>query len=131
MAIKTTRWRPDTCACVVEYTWDTDDPEDTRSHTQRRIVRRCAAHQADIDTGFLARLLIENRRVGTVAARLAEAFPALADAVRDRLSFQATRDADDARVLTVSLPAVTALQRTVLQTWCDNRFGAGRVQVED
>lgn len=45
MVIRTTRWRPDTCGCIIEYTWDDSLPQDLVTHTLDRITRRCAAHQ--------------------------------------------------------------------------------------
>lgn len=46
MVIKTTRWSPDTCNCVVEYTWDTDDPPTGRNHNFKNIVKVCPAHES-------------------------------------------------------------------------------------
>lgn len=39
-----TRWRPDTCACVLELEWDDEHPEDAREHRPVKI-ERCAAHE--------------------------------------------------------------------------------------
>ena len=44
--IKTTIWRPDTCDCIVEYTWDNETTEDNRVHTFKNVVRRCSAHDS-------------------------------------------------------------------------------------
>lgn len=35
MKIKTTEWRPSHCSCVIEYTWDADVPESSRTHTAK------------------------------------------------------------------------------------------------
>ena len=45
MVLKTTRIAFDTCDCAVDYTWDTDDPEDTRQHTFKRFENKCSVHQ--------------------------------------------------------------------------------------
>lgn len=45
MTIKTTRWSPDTCGCIINYSWDDATPEDSRTHTLSNIVKRCPAHQ--------------------------------------------------------------------------------------
>lgn len=42
--IKITRWKPDTCDCVLEYEWDTEEAEEVRTHTPIK-VQSCAAHQ--------------------------------------------------------------------------------------
>jgi hypothetical protein len=38
-----TRWRPDTCGCVLELEWDDQHPEDAREHRPVKI-ERCGAH---------------------------------------------------------------------------------------
>jgi hypothetical protein len=45
MVTKTTRWSPDTCGCSVEFTWDTDDPAENRTHSFKRVVISCPAHE--------------------------------------------------------------------------------------
>jgi hypothetical protein len=45
MAIKTTRWRPDTCDCIVEYTWDDSLPLDQVTHTLDTVTRKCTYHE--------------------------------------------------------------------------------------
>lgn len=44
--IKTTRWSPDTCGCVIDYQWDDAVPEDARVHTAVATPTACAAHRA-------------------------------------------------------------------------------------
>lgn len=38
-----TRWRPDTCTCVLELEWDDEHPEEAREHKAIK-VERCGAH---------------------------------------------------------------------------------------
>ena len=44
--IKITTWRPDTCECEIEYSWDDTVPQDQRVYTAHQINRACPAHQA-------------------------------------------------------------------------------------
>lgn len=44
MTVNTTRWSPDTCKCILEYTWDDSISESSRTHTMSAIVQRCSAH---------------------------------------------------------------------------------------
>lgn len=44
MTIKTTRWSPDTCNCILEYTWDDSLPNDQITVTPSNIVGKCPAH---------------------------------------------------------------------------------------
>lgn len=42
--IRTTRWSPDTCGCVLEYSWDDSQPQESREHTFARAVHLCEIH---------------------------------------------------------------------------------------
>ena len=44
MATKTTKYSPDTCDCVIEYTWDDSVPADIRTHTLSTYINKCSAH---------------------------------------------------------------------------------------
>lgn len=74
MSIQRTRWRPDTCSCVLVYAWDDASPEEGRVHTCVQ-VEPCGEHAAvaakgDLQATFeavLAHNRAENER------RLAEA----------------------------------------------------------
>ncbi len=44
--VKITRWRPDSCECVVTYLWRSDHPEDRRAHHPHRSESQCAHHKA-------------------------------------------------------------------------------------
>ncbi len=44
MAIKTTRWSPDTCECILEYTWDNSVPQDQITIQPANIIVKCSAH---------------------------------------------------------------------------------------
>jgi hypothetical protein len=82
MAIKRTRWTPDTCGCVLEYEWDDALPVDARVHRAVDAVP-CAIH-ASIHQARAARageahrhlhatVVEENRRKNQTLAALAEA----------------------------------------------------------
>jgi len=74
MATKITRWSPDTCQCVLEYTWDSDTPAETRTHTFHRVVRSCPAHVTLQGANKYNEVKNENqnknRGVGVVASTL-------------------------------------------------------------
>ena len=40
----TTRWSPDTCKCVLEYTWDDAQDENSRVHTPSNVIKACSFH---------------------------------------------------------------------------------------
>lgn len=131
--IKTTRWRPNTCGCVLEYTWDTEDPSHVRTHSQSRIVVQCQQHAGDEPMTLMARIQEEQDRIARMSERIQANHPVVWNAIQNtfaetHLSFGG-RSADNRRTLVVSLPALTNAQRNALQTWCDDRWGVGRVAV--
>lgn len=123
MAITTTRWSPDTCACVVEYSWDTSTSEDQRVHTPHAVIQRCARHAAHQDSALHAALMDENPRKNRLLGRLQVLFPAAFD--KDGL-FLGSWAFDAQHVLRMSLPGVTALQKTAAQNWADSNLGGGK-----
>ena len=50
MATRTTRWSPDTCDCIVEFTWDDSVREDQRTHTLSNVINKCPAHTGQTDS---------------------------------------------------------------------------------
>lgn len=45
MAIITTKWKPDTCDCVIEYKWDNTLLDTDRVHTVSNVVNKCVFHE--------------------------------------------------------------------------------------
>lgn len=42
--MKITRWFPDTCSCVLDYSWDQATSEDERVHTPHKVADTCPVH---------------------------------------------------------------------------------------
>jgi len=59
--IRTTRWYPDTCDCIVEYQWDDDVPEAEREHRISRMVAQCAEHPGDDLMAVFAAIVATNK----------------------------------------------------------------------
>lgn len=121
MALKTTRWTPDTCGCVLEFNWDDAIPEALRIHTFARSLRVCAAHEAvrDRDTHFAA-ISAENRTKNAAINTLASNHPAAVAA--------ASWSWDENRRLVLVAPALTALQKSNLEASI-GALGVGSVSV--
>src|ERR1044072_2283302 len=62
MATRTTRWSPDTCSCVFEYTWDDAVPQLSRTHTLSTVPGKCPAHTTQTDSNCYSTVLDENPR---------------------------------------------------------------------
>lgn len=82
--IKTTRWSPDTCDCIIEYQWNTDQPEESREHTASAIVRKCEAHQSASDPSeILSTISDENQRKNIAIQRIIDGVPEVAQDALD------------------------------------------------
>lgn len=127
MATNTTRWRPNTCDCVIEYTWDSTSDPATRVHTPSAIVQTCSRHATIVTlVSRWAQLTEENPRLNKLITRAQSSFPALFTAEG---AFLGSWSFDANHVLNVTLPGVTTNQRTTIQNWCDTNLGAGKVVI--
>src|SRR3972149_6923169 len=120
--IRSTTWRPDTCECVLEYSWDDATSEASRAHSLARIVSSCPAHSllagANLYNAVVSENQQKNRTYDIAAALLTSLTP------ESWLWYY-----DSERVLQVVIPGLTALRKTQLQGACDTAFGVGRVKV--
>ena len=142
MAINTTRYSPDTCGCVIEYTWDTTVPELSRTHTLSNYVTKCAAHASlATDQDRWNCVFEENPRKNQALQNILENSPttALYDTLSNgsrqlknsivfNFSFSGTAPN---RVLTLSFTGIslTTNQKNTLQSALNTRFGSGKVLI--
>jgi hypothetical protein len=79
VAINVTRWRPDTCGCTLEYSWDSEDDPEARTHTPVR-AEPCEAHAAHTkeDVCYEA-VLAENQGKNIFIGEIHKEIPAVAD----------------------------------------------------
>ena len=139
MTLHTTRWSPDTCSCVIEYTWDDTDPQETRQHTLSTYVSRCAAHDAvGPDSNRYDTVKEENTRknfahqgiLDNGPSSLFDLTPEGARVLKNgiTISWAWTGTAPN-RVITISYAGITLTnqQRNTAQAWLNNRFGVGKV----
>jgi hypothetical protein len=136
--IHTTTWRPDTCDCIIEYTWDDQVPESERKNDFRNIVKRCPAHSELSSLDIYSTVLEENPRknfafqhvLDNGPAALSDTTPEGAKVLKQNLTynFSWSGTAPD-RVLTISFTGIslTTTQRNAIQTFLNNRFGSGKV----
>ena len=74
---KITRWFPDTCSCVIDFEWDTDNPN--APHTGKEVVKACLAHQGFDATAHYNKVLSENQTKNLVIKHVIENAPELVD----------------------------------------------------
>ncbi len=77
--IKTTLWRPDTCDCVISYSWDSEMPEDDRVHTVTTVHNACVHHKNIEKTEHFNKVVGENTSKNKVYGVLLENFPELTE----------------------------------------------------
>lgn len=77
--IKTTLWRPDTCGCEIEYTWDTNTTEDLRVHELLRIKSKCEHHAGLLDAECHNQVKKENLHKNHVIGAILETINELTD----------------------------------------------------
>lgn len=138
MTINVTKWSPDTCGCVHNYSWDDSVPQDQRVHTHVSSDVLCSFHQglADAKTAYDT-VIEENTRKNISLQHLIDNFPAqLSDTgaaggnLKAGLTFNySISGTAPNRVFTISFTGITltAAQRTNIQSKLDTRFGAGKV----
>jgi hypothetical protein len=137
MTIKTTRFSPDTCQCVLEYQWDDTLSETNRTHTLSNYVSKCPAHSGLSDTNGWNAVFDENPRKNIARQLCLDNGPTglfdLIDGARQlkqniTFNFSWSGVAPD-RVLTISFTGInlTTNQKNTIQTALNTRFGVGRV----
>jgi hypothetical protein len=143
MAIRTTRWSPDTCdtpPCIIEYTWDDTVNQNQRTHTVSKVLNKCTAHSAIADStqhyNVLTeenprknnglQLVIDNAPLAFVNVDPVSGVKTLKDGLN--LSFTVAGTQPN-RVFTLIFTGttLTQAQKDGVQSRLDTRFGAGKV----
>jgi len=138
MVINTTKWSPDTCSCVIDYSWDNSVPADQRTHTLSSISK-CSFHNSLSDIAAYNTVTEENPRKNIAYQLILDNGPAalsdLIDGTRQlkagitiNLTWSGTAPN---RVVTISYTGITLTtnQKNSIQTFLNNRFGAGKVLI--
>jgi len=83
MALKLTRWSPDTCGCVVVYQWDSVVPQESRVHAFHHVERVCPSHATLTGAAAYQSCVEENRTKNLVFGWLLENVPRIRQMTRD------------------------------------------------
>lgn len=140
MVTRTTTWSPDTCQCVIEYTWDDTVPEDSRTHSISNVVSKCSFHQGLATKDNVWNVVMEeNPRKNNAFKHILDNGPSsLYDLDTDgitrvlkkniSLNFSWSGTVPN-RVLTITVVGVTlnTSQRNTVQNALNNKFGTGKV----
>jgi len=141
MVTKITRYSPDTCSCVIEYSWDDTQPESTRTHTLANYINKCPAHTVlATDQDRWNAVFEENPRKNQAYQHILDNSPttSLYDIVngtrqlKNGITFSwSWSGTAPNRVLTISYTGITltTAQKNSIQTFLNTRFGAGKVLI--
>lgn len=137
MTIKTTRWSPDTCGCVIEYQWDDTTSEATRVHTPVNIVSQCSIHSSFSTAADLySHIMWDSQRKNGAYAILLAQNPNLTPEQYNVCGWSlVTRSSPDihghVRQLVINSTVVgLSGQQASIQSSADSQFGSGEVAVE-
>lgn len=139
MAIQKTRWKPDTCDCVIDYVWNDQDPEDNTTHVVSNI-NKCAVHSTlATNNAVWDAIKVENPRKNHAIKEILDRAPAsLFDLDTDGVTRKFKKGIDvnfsftgvaPNRLITINVTGVTLTtnQKNNIQTFLNNRFGVGKV----
>ena len=70
MAITMNRWSPDTCDCILEFSFDPSLSADLRTHTATSVIKACLYHPQGTPTVHMDTVQTENilKNVAVIAA---------------------------------------------------------------
>lgn len=126
MAIHTTRWRPDTCECVIEYQWN--DQDDPIVHTVSNVIN-CAYHSGTISEIFAA-VTLENQEKNIALNYIAQELPAFAIVDGSNVSPNLELISftyDQSRVLLITAVGMSAQEKSDMKTGIEAIIGTGKV----
>jgi hypothetical protein len=143
MTTRYVRWNPDTCSCVLEYSWDDTQDLNTQTFPVSNIINTCSNHSTLTNAGDIyTSIKDENTRKNRALQYILDNGPAslydLADdgvtrILKSGLTFNFNVSGTPPnRVVTVSFSGVniTANQKQIAQNFCDNHFGIGKVVIQ-
>lgn len=130
--LKTTKWRPDTCGCEIEYQWDDSVAQEERTHVVSTITKNCPIHDPIPTKGEHYNVVLEeNQRKNKVYGKLLDLPTLTVDVVQTdgktikelKPSVQYNWSFDKDRNLVVDLVGVTTSDKNTLKTAVSQLFG--------
>lgn len=137
--INITQWKPDTCECVISYSWDTESSPDTRVHTLHSVAHKCVHHDMHSNAQAYEKVKEENTGKNKAEKIFLENYPDYTEdnvvhgenrgkKVRSPHTFSWSFDAT--RKLRVSVSGMSANHRQDFQARLNQELGQGKSQVD-
>lgn len=135
MATQITAWRPDTCECEIQFSWDDSIPSESRVHTLHSLVTKCAFHSALSDQSGYDAVKDENIIKNSVLGHVLETYPTLVDVaadgskeLKDGIEYEWSFDVN--RKLQADFTGVDKATAQAIQASVDLEIGADKVDVK-
>lgn len=136
---KITRWRPDTCGCEIEYSWDDSVPLEQRVHTAHSVSKLCPFHKG-LDKVEAHNILTsenqgKNRAIGHILDNYPECRKQVLDANGDVAGYDfKSKDEckwsfDDNRVLVLEVQSLDVNKKASLKTTIEDIVGKNKVEI--
>ncbi len=118
----TTRWRPDTCDCVIEYEWDDTQPAEEREHVHKKTIP-CEIHKGT-ELEVYETVKEENTRKNKLFSEALKLHPELEvkNANGEVISHDLDWSFNEERKVILNSPKLTTAQNESLQTAVDNKL---------
>jgi len=125
MVLTSAIWSFDTCGCIIEYEWDTEQDEASRVHRARVIIKDCGLHGKTKDKhDHFGVVLKENQRKNTSLAMIEEEEPTM-------LPSDCEWSFDEKRNLHIKLKrALAADKKARVQEKLDAKHGQGKAVID-
>jgi len=125
--LKVTTWSPDTCKCVLEYSWDTDTPQDQRVHSPHTVALACSVHQGMDLNIHHSKVLLENQGKNVAILKVSKTDPSLekidADGNKSPDLSKIQYEFDANRKLKIILVGADAMKKSQAKKALDDHFG--------
>jgi len=132
--IRITRWSPDTCECVIDYEWDDSVPQNLRTHSISKVIKKCSLHQiVPTEEDNFNVVTDENQRKNKVMGDIVDNLPALTKL--DENGNKLLKDGviqwyyDSDRVLHIIAPTLSAIEKKDIEGLSDSKYDVGKVKV--
>lgn len=130
--IRKTQWSPDTCGCILEYSWDDTQDENIRVHKFSKVIVLCDYHKTLAPNNAYDQVLSENTRKNMVWGIIEDLKTKAGekDAIQTITIEDYTWSFDASRKLKVGfLGKLKAGEKSELQSLCNTKFGVNKVEV--
>jgi hypothetical protein len=138
-AVRETAWIPDTCP-ESQFVFEWDDapsaPAAQPVFTFKKVLKPCPAYAQLGGPEMFAKVMEENRVKNEVYTQVMTQYPSAVqtktgpDGVARKVVKDFKFELDKTRKQVLTIPGLSASEKAAVQSWCDSRYGSGRVMIQ-